>query len=161
MLLSTLFSAATVSGADLRIGIIGCDTSHVPAFTELLNDPQAKNHVPGGKVVAAFRGGSPDLPESANRIDKFSATLKDKYGVKFYDTIEELCQNVDAVMLESVDGRPHLEQVKPVIQARKPVGCRHSGTAGNTNENTFLPGQSSGHFNGFHALDWFHPVHEG
>jgi predicted dehydrogenase len=28
---------------------------------------------------------------------------------------------VDAVLLESVDGRPHLEQVKPVIKARKPV----------------------------------------
>jgi Oxidoreductase family, NAD-binding Rossmann fold len=119
--LSTLLAAATAFGADLRIGIIGCDTSHVTAFTELLNNPQARNHVPGGKVVAAFRGGSPDVVESASRVDKFSATLKDKYGVKFYDTIEELCQNVDAVMLESVDGRPHLEQVKPVIAARKPV----------------------------------------
>lgn len=108
-------------GADLRIGIIGCDTSHVPAFTETLNNPNAKDHVPGGKVVAAFKGGSPDLPESANRVDNYANTLKEKYGVHFYDTVEELCQNVDAVLLESVDGRPHLEQVKPVLKARKPV----------------------------------------
>jgi predicted dehydrogenase len=47
--------------------------------------------------------------------------LREKYGVKFYETIEEMCANVDAVLLESVDGRPHLEQVKPVIKARKPV----------------------------------------
>lgn len=28
---------------------------------------------------------------------------------------------VDAILLESVDGRPHLEQVKPVFAAKKPV----------------------------------------
>jgi Oxidoreductase family, NAD-binding Rossmann fold len=108
-------------GADLRIGIIGCDTSHVPAFTENLNNPNAKDHVQGGKVVAAFKGGSLDLPESANRVENYSKTLQEKYGVRFFDSIEELCQNVDAVLLESVDGRPHLEQVKPVLKAGKPV----------------------------------------
>jgi Predicted dehydrogenases and related proteins len=109
------------SAADLRVGIIGCDTSHVPAFTENLNNPDAKDHVSGGKVVAAFKGGSPDIPESANRVENYAKTLKEKYGVHFYDTIEELCQNVDVVLLESVDGRPHLEQVKPVLKAGKPV----------------------------------------
>jgi hypothetical protein len=107
--------------ADLRIGIIGCDTSHVTAFTENLNNPDAKDHVPGGKVVAAFKGGSPDIPESANRVENYAKTLKEKYGVQFFDSIDELCQNVDAVLLESVDGRPHLEQIKPVLKAGKPV----------------------------------------
>jgi len=120
-LLSTLCFTATVFGADLRIGIIGCDTSHVVAFTELLNNLEAKNHVPGGKVVAAFRGGSPDLADNARHLDEYTTALKDKFGVKFYDTIEEMCRNVDVVLLESVDGRPHLEQVQPVIAARKPV----------------------------------------
>ncbi|HVV71145.1 MAG TPA: oxidoreductase, partial [Verrucomicrobiae bacterium] len=46
--------------AELRIGIIGCDTSHVVAFTETFNNPSSPGHVPGGKVVAAFKGGSPD-----------------------------------------------------------------------------------------------------
>ena len=41
--------------------------------------------------------------------------------VRFYDAIAELCANVDVILLESVDGRPHLEQVKPVLQAHKPV----------------------------------------
>jgi len=108
-------------GADLRVGIIGCDTSHVPAFAEAMNNPKAKGHVDGAKVVAAFRGGSQDIPSSANRLDEYSAKLKDQYGVKFYDTIEELCQNVDAVCIESLDGRPKLEQVKPVLKAGKPV----------------------------------------
>jgi hypothetical protein len=121
LLLATITLCSTAFGADLRIGIIGCDTSHVPAFTENLNNPDAKDHVTGGQVVAAFKGGSSDIPESANRVENYTKTLKEKYGVQFYDSIEELCKNVDAVLLESVDGRPHLEQVKPVLKAGKPV----------------------------------------
>jgi hypothetical protein len=108
-------------GADLRLGIIGCDTSHVVAFTETLNNPEAKGHVAGGKVVAAYKGGSADIPSSISHVEDYSKTLREKYGVKIYDSIEELCKNVDAVLLESVDGRPHLAQVKPVLQAHKPV----------------------------------------
>jgi hypothetical protein len=119
--LGILVSGLAAFGADLRLGIIGCDTSHVIAFTEILNNPQAKGHVPGGKVVAAFRGGSPDIPDSVNRLEEYATKLKEHYGVKFYDSIDELCANVDAVLLESIDGRPHLEQVKPVLEARKPV----------------------------------------
>src|SRR6266404_396892 len=116
-----LIACSKALGADLRIGIIGCDTSHVTAFTETLNNPDAKNHIAGGKIVAAYKGGSPDIPSSASRAEDYAKTLREKYGVKFYDRIEDLCENVDAVLLESVDGRPHLEQVKPVLKAHKPV----------------------------------------
>lgn len=119
--MTALLLAATASAADLRLGLIGCDTSHVTAFTESFNNKESKDHVPGGKVVAAFKGGSPDLPSSATRVDGYAKTLREKYGVVFYDTIEELCANVDAVLLESVDGRPHLAQARPVIAARKPL----------------------------------------
>ena len=40
--------------ADIRLGLIGLDTSHVTAFTDVLNNPQHKDHVPGARVVAAF-----------------------------------------------------------------------------------------------------------
>jgi len=109
------------SPAEVRIGIIGCDTSHVTAFTENLNNAAAPGHIAGGRVVAAFKGGSSDIPSSATRVDQFSHTLRDKYGVKFYETIEDLCRNVDAVLLESVDGRPHLAQARPVMEAHKPL----------------------------------------
>jgi predicted dehydrogenase len=118
---SSLIFSSVIFAGDLRLGIIGCDTSHVTAFTETLNNPDAKGHVPGGKVVAAYKGGSKDIPSSASRVEGYTKTLHDKYGVKIFDSIEELCKNVDAVLLESVDGRPHLEQVKPVLKARKPV----------------------------------------
>lgn len=120
-LVTGLACASMAAGADLRIGIIGCDTSHVLAFTETLNNPGAKGHVAGGKVVGVFKGGSPDISGNAGHIESYSKTLRDKYGVKIYDSIEELCQNVDAVLLESVDGRPHLEQAKPVLKAHKPM----------------------------------------
>jgi predicted dehydrogenase len=114
-------SFSLVQAADLRLGIIGLDTSHVTAFTELLNNENNKNHVPGGKVIAAFKGGSADVESSASRVDGYTRDLQQKYGVKIVDTIEELCQMVDALLIESVDGRPHLAQAKPVILAGKPL----------------------------------------
>jgi hypothetical protein len=120
-LLLSLALPVSLGAAELRIGIIGCDTSHVTAFTETLNNPQAKGHVPSGKVVAAYKGGSDDIPESANRVNGYVKTLTEKYGVKMYDSIEEMCTNVDAVLLESLDGRPKLQQLKPVLAAKKPV----------------------------------------
>ncbi len=105
----------------IRIGMIGLDTSHVTAFTALLNDPKNPNHVPGAKVVCAFKGGSPDVELSRTRVDGFTKTLQERYGVEIVDTIELLVEKVDAVMVESVDGRPHLEQAKPAFKARKPV----------------------------------------
>jgi hypothetical protein len=94
----------------LRLGIIGLDTSHVIEFTELLNDATRPDHVSGARVVAAFKGGSPDVEASATRIDRFTAELTDKWKVKLVDSIEELCRQVDAVLLMSVDGRTHLSR---------------------------------------------------
>jgi predicted dehydrogenase len=101
--------------------MIGLDTSHVVAFTQVLNDPDNKAHVPGARVVAAFKGGSPDIAASRDRVDKFTRELQENHGVRIVDSIEELCTMVDAVMLESVDGRPHLAQARPVIKAGKPI----------------------------------------
>lgn len=105
----------------IRIGIIGCDTSHVPAFTKAFNDPNAKGDLAGFKVVAAFPGGSPDIASSRDRVDGFVATLKKTYNVEIVDSIEALLKLVDVVLLESVDGRPHYEQAKLAILAGKPL----------------------------------------
>ena len=105
----------------IKIGIIGTDTSHVPAFTKLLNDPKEPGHIPGAHVVAAFKGGSPDVESSHTRVERFATELHDKYGVEIVASIEELLSKVDAVLLESVDGRPHLAQVRPVFKAKKRV----------------------------------------
>ena len=121
LLAAALAVPVGVCAEDLRIGIIGLDTSHVIAFTKLLNDSKARDHVPGGKVVAAFKGGSKDIESSWGRIDEYTRQLQNDFGVKIADSIEELCKQVDVVLLESVDGRPHLEQARPVFKAGKPI----------------------------------------
>ncbi len=107
-------------GAPIRLGIIGLDTSHVKAFTEAINGPKAKPELQGMRVVAAFPGGSADLPTSIDRVPGFTEDVK-KLGVEIVDSIDVLLTKVDAVLLESVDGRPHLAQARPVIKAGKPL----------------------------------------
>ncbi|MDI9385414.1 MAG: Gfo/Idh/MocA family oxidoreductase [Verrucomicrobiota bacterium] len=122
-----LFLAGVATGSRaaeegvFRLGLIGLDTSHVIAFTNMLNDPDHPDHVPGCKVVAGFKGGSPEIESSISRVEGYTQQLQDRWGVRIYDTIEELCENVDGVLLESVSGLPHLEQARPVIAAGLPL----------------------------------------
>jgi len=104
----------------LKAGMIGLDTSHVIAFVNVLNDPNKTGDLAEVKVVAGYPGGSPDVAASAGRVDMFTEKLRAR-GIEIVGSIDELLKKVDVVLLESVDGRPHLEQVKPVLAARKPV----------------------------------------
>ncbi|HOJ59642.1 MAG TPA: Gfo/Idh/MocA family oxidoreductase [bacterium] len=119
-LLGMTLAGAVAEEKVIRLGMVGLDTSHVTAFTQMLNNPDHPEHVPGAKVVAGFKGGSPDIPSSIGRVEEYTKELTEKWGVKIYDSIAELCKHVDGVLIESVDGRPHLEQVKPVIEAGLP-----------------------------------------
>lgn len=103
----------------LRLGIVGLDTSHVPAFTKLFNNPKADGALAGFKVVAGYPGGT-DMPASRDRVANFTATIKDM-GVEIVDTIPQLLERVDMVLLESVDGRIHLQEAREIFKAGKPV----------------------------------------
>ena len=116
-----LFTPLFIAGADLRLGIIGTDTSHVIAFTKILNDASQPDHVSGARIVAAYKGGSKDVKESYERVDKFAEELKTKWKIEFSADITAMCRKVDAVLIESVDARSHLEQAKAVIAAGKPM----------------------------------------
>ena len=104
----------------LRAGIIGCDTSHAPAFTKIINTTDADLQHTGVLVVAAFPDGSDDIPSSRDRVSKFTDEFR-VMGVDIVDSIDALLKRVDVVLLESVDGRKHLSQVRPVLAAGKPV----------------------------------------
>ncbi len=106
--------------AEIRVGMIGLDTSHVIAFTKLLNDEQAKPPLAKCRVVCAYPHGSPDIESSVSRIPKYTEQMQGM-GITIVDSIEALIGQVDAVLLETNDGRPHLEQVIPVLKAHKPV----------------------------------------
>lgn len=104
----------------IRIGMIGLDTSHAPAFTKLINAADAQGNLARMQVVAAYPGGSEDIPSSRDRVEGFTKQLSD-LGVEIVDSVEALLPKVDAILLESVDGRKHLEQALPVFQSGKPV----------------------------------------
>jgi predicted dehydrogenase len=106
-------------GPIIRVGIVGCDTSHVIAFTEAINKPSATGVLAKCKVTIAFPGGSPDLPASRDRIDGFVRELRER-GIEIVDSIEEVAERSDAILLESVDGRVHLAQFRAVARG-KPV----------------------------------------
>lgn len=103
----------------LRVGIIGLDTSHCIAFTNALNASDAGSEFGGYKVTAAWpTSGSSDLHASINRLAGFTKQVKQQ-GVEIVGSLEELLEKVDVVLLETVDGRKHLEQALPVIKAGK------------------------------------------
>jgi Oxidoreductase family, NAD-binding Rossmann fold len=112
---------AAACAADLRLGIIGTDTSHVIEFTKVLNDSNSPEHVPGARVVVAFKGGSNEMPESYKRVDRFANELRTRWNIEFVPDIASLCPKVDGIMLESVDGRQHVEQTKQAVACGKPL----------------------------------------
>ncbi len=102
-----------------RVGIIGLDTSHSLAFTKLMAEDAIAAYG-GYKVVAAYPFGSKTLALSKTRIPVQTEEIK-KYGVRIVGSIAELLKDVDVVLLETNDGRLHLEQAMEVIKAKKPL----------------------------------------
>ena len=98
-----------------KIGIIGLDTSHSPAFAKYIN-----NKDNGFRVTAAWTTVSKDIPASPNRVEKFTGQIRDM-GIKITGSIEEMLEEVDYVLLETVDGRLHPEQAEKVFKSGKRV----------------------------------------
>jgi predicted dehydrogenase len=122
ILLSLLVVSSVFAQNDLkplRAGIIGLDTSHVPAFTKLFNKGETTGELAGIKVTTGYTGGT-DMPASRDRKEKFTQQLRDM-GVEIVPTIPELLAKVDVVLLESVDGRIHLQEAREIFKAGKPV----------------------------------------
>ncbi len=104
----------------IKIGLIGLDTSHSVAFTTVLNSEKTKPGFEGCRIVAAYPWGSRDIESSKSRIPEYTKKVEE-LGVKVVDSIEDLLPMVDCVLLETNDGRPHLEQALKVFKAGKPV----------------------------------------
>ena len=105
--------------AVVRVGIIGCDTSHTIAFTKVLNVDRP-DFAEGFRVTAAHKWGSRDIVSSTNRYEKYIAQLKDM-GVEMCETVDDLLAKVDVVCLETNDGREHLWQAEKCFKAKKRV----------------------------------------
>jgi predicted dehydrogenase len=118
-MIASLAVASAARAEEIRAGMIGLDTSHVPAFTKIFNNAKDDSELAGIKVVAGYPGGT-DIPPSRDRVKGFTEQLRGM-GVEIVETIPQLLEKVDVVMLESVDGRIHLEEATQVIKAGKPL----------------------------------------
>ena len=108
-----------LSAADVRVGVIGTDTSHAIAFTRLMN----VDHDPicaGFRVTSAYQWGSRSIVSSTNRYPRYVKQMRE-FGVRFTSSVAELLSEVDVVLLETNDGREHLDQALEVFAAGKPV----------------------------------------
>ena len=103
-----------------RIGMVGLDTGHSEAFTRSLNNPQAGDKFLEYKVVAAYPKGTEDILEWKNRIPEITKKVE-SHGVEIVNSMDELLEKVDVVLITCIDGNQHLEQVMPVFKAGKPV----------------------------------------
>lgn len=105
----------------MRIGIIGTDTSHSIAFTELLNDKEHPYHVEGGEIIVAYPGGSPDFQLSISRVAAFAEEMNLRFGVRVVEHPEQVAAECDAILLLSADGRVHREWFEIIAPYGKPV----------------------------------------
>ncbi|MBO9607742.1 MAG: Gfo/Idh/MocA family oxidoreductase [Paenibacillaceae bacterium] len=105
----------------LTIGMIGIDTSHCTGFAELLNLREHPYHVPGGRLAIVYKGGSPDLDISRDRVEGYTQQLQEQFAVEVAERIEEVAERADAIMLTSVDGRVHPQQFAAIAKYGKPV----------------------------------------
>ncbi len=118
---------AEESATPIRAGIIGLD-AHALSWTKIINDPKATGELADMIVVAGYPGGSPDIPQSMELLGKHIGPLREM-GIQIVDSIEELLDKVDVVLVLSIDGRVHLQQAKPVFAAGKrvlidkPIAC--------------------------------------
>lgn len=117
---AVLVACVSFAGEPVKVGIIGLDTSHALAFTKLLNATNPLPEHAGFRIVAAYPQGSKDIPSSTNRVPGYIEQVKPQ-GVAIVGSIDELLKACDVVLLESNDGRVHLEQALPVFKAGKRV----------------------------------------
>lgn len=119
VLIAARGARAAEAGSPIKVGIIGLDAHAVP-WTKILHDPQVKPPLSDMRIVAAVPAPSADVPFSTSNIEK-NITAMRGFGVEITESIEELLGKVDAVMILSIDGRPHPRQAKPVFATKKPV----------------------------------------
>jgi predicted dehydrogenase len=115
---SSVFSQPDSQG-DVKIGIIGLDTSHSIAFTRIINNPDDVD-MKGFRVVAAYPYGSRTIESSYSRIPAYTEEIKGM-GVIITDSVHSLLKIADVVLLETNDGNLHLEQALEVFRAGKRV----------------------------------------
>ncbi len=118
--ISPLLFANSTPQKKVRVGIIGLSV-HTEAFSEMLNAENNNPDISGFTVVGIYHPkGAEDVEFSAESLATWTENSK-KRGIQIVNSVDKLIAMSDVVMLETNDGRPHLEQLMPVFKAKKPV----------------------------------------
>ena len=121
LMLILIATSSVRADEPVRVGILGFDNYQSLAFTQVWHKPPEDNPDAGGlKVVAAWRGGSPDIEETQVDIKRWEPRLIEK-GVSIEDSIDAVLLKCDAVIIMTIDGRAHLKVAEQALKARKPV----------------------------------------
>ena len=105
---------------DIKVAIIGLDTSHTIEFTKRFQAPDcsAADKVGGVKVINCMRFETPF--QNKEGLDKRQKQMED-WGVRVVTDFNEAVINADAIMLEINDPQLHLEYFKKAAVLSKPV----------------------------------------
>lgn len=102
----------------IRIGAIGVDTSHLPEFSRRLKEMHDAGTF-DGRVTAMLDVGDHGWPD-ADQVSEWISTAAD-LGVERVGSMDDLLNNVDAVMVLAIDGNRHLELATPSLERGLPT----------------------------------------
>ena len=120
VILLSAFVNVGAAAEPIKVGVIGLDNYQAVAFASLFHRAKEHDVLSGIKVVCAVPLHSPDIEESVSSLPRWVERFK-AMDIELTDSIDVLLGKVDAVLVMSLDGRKHLEQVTPVLKAGKPV----------------------------------------
>lgn len=105
---------------EIRIGMVGLDTSHSVAFTKCLQAPDvaADQKVDGARVVSCMRFETPF--QDKNGLDTRQKQMEE-WGVTVTEDFEEAVAECEAIMLEINDPAYHLEYFRKCVPLGKPI----------------------------------------
>ncbi|MBQ4330002.1 MAG: Gfo/Idh/MocA family oxidoreductase [Lentisphaeria bacterium] len=104
----------------IKIAIIGLDTSHATAFPQLMQDPAtpAEQRIDRLKAVTCLRFETPF--QGKEGLDKRQAYLE-SIGVKVTENFDEAVADCDAILIEINDPSLHLEYFEKCAPLGKPI----------------------------------------
>ncbi|MBO7152373.1 MAG: Gfo/Idh/MocA family oxidoreductase [Lentisphaeria bacterium] len=103
---------------EIRIAVIGMDTSHAVQLPKLMQDPESEFKISGMRVTRAMRFETPFQNKAG--LDEREAYLR-SIGVEVTEDFEYAIGDCDAIMLEINDPSLHLEYFEKVAALGKPV----------------------------------------
>lgn len=99
-----------------EIAIIGADSTHVSAFTRLINKEKINSDY---RVKTVYVDRRSDLPMSVNRIETILNVLE-SLDVSIVEGIEHI-EDHDAFMILGVDANYHLDSLEAIKHFNKPI----------------------------------------